>query len=27
MISLADKSLYQAKEEGRNRVIGRAIDD
>jgi len=26
MISLADKSLYQAKEEGRNRVIGRAID-
>ena len=27
MISLADKSLYQAKEEGRNRVIGRPIDD
>jgi len=27
MISLADKSLYQAKKEGRNRVIGRAIDD
>ncbi len=26
MIGLADKSLYQAKEEGRNRVIGRAID-
>jgi len=23
MISLADKSLYQAKEEGRNRVIGK----
>jgi len=27
MISLADESLYQAKEKGRNRVIGRAIDD
>jgi len=27
MISLADESLYQAKEEGRNRVIGRPIDD
>ena len=26
MISLADKSLYQAKEEGRNRVIGRPIE-
>jgi len=27
MISLADESLYQAKQDGRNRVIGRAIDD
>lgn len=27
MISLADESLYKAKEEGRNRVIGRPIDD
>ncbi len=26
MIGLADESLYQAKEEGRNRVIGRPID-
>ena len=27
LISQADESLYQAKQEGRNRVIGRAIDD